>query len=286
MSHKPHLLAALLLPLTLGTVACGQSAPPATQPTNNPSAASGVDDLLDALDRSGRDLRNLSSVVKLTEIDNDTGDSVVRLGRVAMRRDDAGQVTFLVTFVGVQTNADDPDADEHPQIRPEKIVYLLQGDELTDRNYKTKSEVRRKLPADQAGRDLLKLGEGPFPLPIGQPKEEVRKEFDVRELDPSKPAENELAEPATPGARRLRLTPKATSPLAADFSWIEIDVSLDTGLPAKVITLNKAGSEARVTALRNLKINADLPADALALEEIDKSDWNVRYEDMSRPRQP
>ena len=274
-------------PLYAALVALALLPAAAAQPTTAPaalSATSGVDDLLEALDRGGRDLRNLAATVKLTEIDNDTADSVVRVGRVAMQRDAGGQVTFLVVFNGVQTNADAP--DEPMQIRPEKIAYLLRGDELIDRNYRTTTEVRRKLPPAQAGRDLLKLGEGPFPLPIGQPKEEVRGEFDVREVDPSKPAENELREPAPPGTRRLRLTPKADSPLSKDFSWIEIDVLLATGLPAKVITLNQTGSEARVTDLRNLRINADLPADALALEEIDKSSWNTRYEDMSRPTQP
>ena len=279
----PKLIIAIFASITM-TSCLAASAQPTTAPAL--SKQSSVGDLLDALDRGGRDLRDLSSRVRLTEIDNDTGDSVVRLGKIAMRRDDAGGVTFLVTFDGVQTNADDADAETNVQLRPEKIVYLLRGDELTDRNYKTRSEVVRKLPPEQAGRDLLKLGEGPFPLPIGQPKEEVVKEFAVTEVDPLNAAQNELAEPAAADSRRLRLTPRPTSPLAQDFSWIEVDVSLATGLPAKIITLNKAGSEARVTSLRNLRINADLPPDALTLEDVDKSDWNVRVEDMSKPQRP
>ena len=254
-------------------------------PTTTPASAE-VDRLLDALDRGGRDLKNLTAVVVLTELDLTMGDAPVRWGKIALQRDADGKTTFLVSFAGVQTNVGEPGADEKPMIRDERIDYLLRGDELVDRNYRIKSEVVRKLPPEQAGRDLLKLGEGPFPLPIGQPREEVRREFDVRAVDPANEAENQLQEPATPGAKRLRLTPKPSSPLAEDFQWVEIDVVPETGLPAKVITLNKAGTEARITRLRNLKINADLPPGSLELEPIDKAEWNVKYEDMTQPARP
>ena len=243
-----------------------------------------VDELLDALDQAGRDLSNLSAAVKRTEMDLETGDTTVRLGKIALQRAAEG-TTFRVTFVGVQTNADAPNADENPQIRPEKIEYLLRGNELIDRNYEQKVQVTRTLPAEQAGKDLLKLGEGPFPLPIGQKKEDVRDRFDVTAVDPADAAQNELGEPAANGTRRIRLTPKADSPLAKDFAWVEIDVALDAGLPSKVITLNAAGTEAQVTTLKNLKVNADLPADAFRLEAIDLRDWNTRVEGLRQPPQ-
>ena len=247
------------------------------QPTTAP--AGGVDELLSGLHKAGTDLANLSANVNLMEIDLDTGDAPERVGNIALRRD-ADQTTFRVAFTGVKTNANGPDGK--PLYRPEMIVYLLRGDELIDRNYATKSEVVRKLPPEQAGRDVLALGEGPFPLPIGQSPESVRRDFEVSEVDPSVPEQNELAEEAVEGTRRLRLVPREGSPLSKDFTFVEIDVDPATGLPAKVISLNKAGNEAKVTRLDNLKVNADLPAEAFELEKIDMAGWNVRHEDMTR----
>ena len=246
------------------------------QPRNDAlTPESTVDEVLDALDRVGRDLRTLHTAVVLTEIDLITGKPVKRAGNVYLQRGDEG-VTFRAAFDRVVVE----DASGKEVMRPEKVEYVLRGDELIDRDYAKRTQVTRKLPPEQKGRDLLKLGEGPFPLPIGQSKEEVRKQFEVTEVNPADPNQNELEVTAEPGTRRLRLTPRENSPLAKDFAYVEIDVSLAEGKPVQVITLDTRGETARVTRLRSFVVNEALPADAFALEPIDARQWNVSVEEM------
>lgn len=265
LRHCLLIAASLALPAAVLAPATAQPAP-----ATRPAEAAGVDGLLEAMHAAGKDLKTLASPVRLIDFDNVTADEVVRLGHLRLKRD-GEDVQFRVTFSG----------RERPEggVIPDKIEYVLIGDRLIDRNYSAKSQVTRVLSPEQAERDLLKLGEGPFPLPIGQSPEEVRRQFDVREVDPANPDENEYDEPATPGTRRLRLTPKPDSPLAADFLWVELDVD-ESGFPRKVITLDPGEVNLRITELTDPKLNVDLPPGAFELEEIDASQWNVTVEEM------
>src|SRR6185295_10789202 len=67
-----------------------------------------------------------------------------------------------------------------------KVEYMLDKGWLTDRDYKRKIEIQRQVLKPGQKVNLLKLGEGPFPLPIGQPKEEVLKMFEVKKIDANK----------------------------------------------------------------------------------------------------
>lgn len=278
-----------LVSLCLGS-ACAGGALSQDQPTTQLAGGadgdieltqeSSIDDLLDGLDRAGKDLTSFQANVQLTEIDNDTGTPTKRPGKVLLQRD-GEDVMFRATFAGVIF-----ERKGETGLRPEKIEYVLRNDELIDRNYQKKTQVIRKLPPPDGKRDLLKLGEGPFPLPIGQAREEVRKQFDVTEVDPGDDAQNELGVPAAENSRRLRLTPKPGTNLAEDFKWLEIDVGLNDGMPQKVITLNPTGSTAKVTDLSNIQVNIALPKSAFDLEPIDRNEWDVRYEDLSEPAPP
>lgn len=255
-----------------------QAGQPAASAQGRLDEQSTVDDILDALHEVGKDVRTLQATIVLTDIDGTTGDENKRPGEVYLQRGEDG-VAFRAVLKGVLEEG----ADGKLTLRPEKIEYVLKGDELADRNYKTRTEVRRKLPPDAAKRDLLKLGEGPFPLPIGQTKQSVHEQFKVTEVDPTDPEQNEMDIAAPEGTRRLRLTPKEGTALADDFSWIELDVNLADGMPRQVITLDKTGANARVTDLRSIKINQPLPEGAMEMEAIDRKAWNVIYEELPAP---
>lgn len=243
----------------------------ATQPVD---AGDPVDGLLQKMHDAGADLRTLSAAVELEDFDSISQANPVRLGTLALRRGETGGegVAFHVVFNARRDGVDGP-------ARREKIEYLLVGDELVDRNYAAKTQVSRKLAEEQAQRDLLKLGEGPFPLPIGQPVEEVRAQFDVLEIDPADKNLNPWNVEAIEGTRRLRLTPKAGSSLAKEFLFIDVDVDPATGMPRQVTTVDKAETSLRIARLSDIQVNANLE-DAFVLEDVDLSDWNVTVEAM------
>src|SRR5438105_12766802 len=154
------------------------------------SEASSVDDVLYALDARGRSLNQFTADVTLTETDEGTAVDSQRSGHVWYQKRQ-GNDRIRVAF--------DQKAEGRFN-KPEKLEYLLDGGWLVDRDYRRSIEVKRQVLRPGEKINLLKLGEGPFPLPIGQPREEVHKEFDVSKGDPA------LAGPK--GAPHVALKPK------------------------------------------------------------------------------
>lgn len=279
--HSAILLSALLLAACSSTGSAGQSGStaPATQPASGGllSENSSINEILDALDAAGKDLVSLRARILLTDLDNETGAETPRPGEFLLQR--AGEdVLFRARLEGVIVKANGKTG-----LREERVEYLLKDNVLIDRNYKKRTEVRRKLPPQEGKRDLLKLGEGPFPLPIGQSRDEVLAQFNVVEVDPNDPNQNEMGIDAPPNTRRLRLTPNEGTSLADEFRWLEIDVNLADGMPAQVITLSKTGSSTRITRLQSIERNATIPGNAFDLEPIDVNQWNVMVEEMEQP---
>jgi hypothetical protein len=241
-------------------VAPAPAAPPAGSAL---SAESSVDQILDALDARGRDLKSFTADVSLTEGDAALANEVTRRGKVVFQGRD-GKPRLRVTF---------NERDTGQRVFAEKVEYLLEDGWLTDRNYEKKVEVRRQVLKPGEKLDLLKLGEGPFPLPIGQKKEAVHEQFDVKKIPPSK------EDPA--GSVHVELTPKAGTQLARRFDVIDVWVDPKTNMPARIDTAQ--GETVRTTELTNFAPNPD-PAlkDAdFTLPAIDKGTWDLHEEPFS-----
>lgn len=255
------LFAAIQLNLMLLCAGC------ATQPTLQPRASdpgkltteSSVDQVLDALDARGQNLRGLSTDVKLTESDATTGDDVTRTGRFLLQTSPDGSARARITFDKKIANN---------RVTDEQIEYLLDGPILIDRTVKTKTQVTRQVLRPGEKINLLKLGEGPFPLPIGQKKEEVRRLFEVTGIPP-KTNEN---------AVHLKLTPRPGTQFADKFQSIEAWVDLTDHMPRRIETVEPNGVTVRTTELTNLRINPSLSDADFTLPKIDEKEWNLYNE--------
>lgn len=235
------------------------------------SAGSAIEELLVAMESAGKDFETLAAQVLLTERNSLTGEDVRRAGRFWLSRGEE-ETRFHVVFLGIVVEEDGKEL-----LKPEKIEYLLAGDTLIDRNHRTRTQVSRTLAPEQADRDLLKLGEGPFPLPIGQSPQAVRDQFEVSLVDPETVDIDEGDVPIYSNTRRLRLVPKGP-PLSDDFSFVEIDVEPETGRPRQVITLDASGENLKITELRGIEIDPELDPAVFELEKIDLSGWNLTSE--------
>lgn len=212
---------------------------------------SSVAKLLDALYRRGVELKDFEGDVKLSEIDASTGAGSVRAGRVMYDVGEGGATRFMVRF---ETRAEDDGAP-----KAEKLVYLLEGAWLTERNYRRKVEIRRQVLRPGQKINLFRLGEGPFPLPIGQDPVEVLKQFSVSKL------ESEDPRPA------IRLIPREGTRLGAKFATIDVWVDVETGFPTRIETLNKQETTVRSTELSGLAVN-EKKAKVFELGEVD-GEW-------------
>src|SRR5688572_871542 len=205
------------------------------------SADSSVDEILDALDRRGRDLKSFTADVRLTETDDTTALSSTRAGAVAFQNKGDGDARMRVVF--------DTKEDGSRQF-DEKLEYVLDNGWLIDRNYKKRIEVRRQVLKPGEKVNLLRLGEGPFPLPIGQKKQDVHEQFDVEKVAP--------AEGDPPSTVHLRLSPKKGTDLAKRFSAIDVWVDPKSEMPSRIDTLDANEAVSRSTELTNLRVNPEL----------------------------
>jgi len=275
MKPSLHTLAGLLVGCAVAGAAVAQDKAPLINPTGaganppaNTSAAgpltadASVDQVLDALDVRGRNLEQFVADVTLTEVDEATQLESERTGRVWYQKR-SGNDRIRVTFDKKAQGKFD---------RPEKLEYLLDGGWLIDRDYRRSIEVKRQVMRPGEKINLLKLGEGPFPLPIGQPKEDVHKQFEVGKGDAA------LGGPK--GAPHVALKPREGTRLARKFAQIDVWVDPQTQMPIRIDALDANETTRRTTELRNVRVNPN-PALAdrdFALPNIDENKWELHAE--------
>jgi len=232
------------------------------------TATSSSDAVLDALHDRGTDLKDFTADVVLREIDNDTGLASSRTGKIAYQaKGTPGDARLHVVFTQKQ--------EENANPRAEKIEYLLDNGWLIDRDYKRQTETKRQVLRPGQKVNLLKLGEGPFPLPIGQEKIEVYRQFDVSQS------------PLPPGDKNnlphVTLTPKPGTDLAKRFATIDVWVDPATNMPTLIRTVDVNKTATRETELSNFHINESGAAidPEFVLEKVDPNVWTVREEPFS-----
>lgn len=259
---KPSIITALWM---LGLILSAHGVLAAPEVKALPENAS-IDTVLDALDQRGKSMKEFTADVQLTTEDTAIGDSNTRKGKVFFQKvGDQGDARLNVVLDS-QIKKNGSGFMEVPS----KLQYLLKNGWLYDLDFTKKIRNERQVskPGDKV--NLLKLGEGPFPLPIGQSKEDVHKSFDVTMTPPAKGDPDNTT--------HLQLKPREGTPLAKRFSKIDVWVDRATNMPGRIDTLDAAGSEQRSTQLTNIVVNpkGGLKNDDFALPNT--TGWNVHVD--------
>jgi outer membrane lipoprotein-sorting protein len=194
----------------------------------------------------------------MVETDQAIGDETTRTGHVWLDNRNDGATRFRATF---------DRKEENKKVTDEKIEYVLDGGKLIDRNYKKTTQVTRTVLQPGEKMNLLKLGEGPFPLPIGQKKEDVYAQFDVKKLEPKQ------GDP--PDTVKIELIPKPGTSLARKMKYIDVFVNTHDELPQRFETLDSNESTVRTTDLKNLKLNGPVTDADFTLPKVDEKNWNL-----------
>jgi outer membrane lipoprotein-sorting protein len=238
------------------------AAGPATQPADKPlTAASPMDEILDALDATGKNLKDFTADVTLITEDLTLATESSKEGKILFQKPANANARVKVEF-SQRSNGN--------LSRPEHVVYLLNDGWLTTRQYDQKppTEDRKQVLKPGEKIDLLKLGEGPFPLPIGQDKADVHKNFTVKKIPPGK------EDPTWDQTVHLELTPlDPQSSLGRKFKKIDVWTDLKQQMPVQIQTLDVNEAETNTTELKNLKLNAGLTDKDFVLEPVG-NDWN------------
>ncbi len=227
------------------------------------SADADVPKVLDALQKAGADLKNFGAKVDMADNDPVTGEKTVRKGDVWYQRRAGDNDRMRVELPVV--------VRDKKIYRDEKIEYKLEDGWLWDRTYKNKTEVKRQVLKPGEKINVLKLGEGPLPLPIGQDPAEVQKQFTVTKVASVK------EDPAA--TVHVKLVPTETNQqFKGKFKSIDVFVDEKSGFPSRIDTVDPSGAK-KSTTLTDLKVNDPAMSDKVFdLPEI--KDWNQTTEQL------
>jgi hypothetical protein len=256
-----------ILCLVSWSVPCASAQPPLVNPTG-PAAAAGaadpaVNDLLLALQRRGQDLQDFTADVSLTETDAVLGAEKKDVGRVWYQRKPNGDSRIHVGFDRKILSG---------RTLKQRHEWVLDNGKLVDQSFDNKTQVTRRVLKPGQKLDPLKLGEGPFPLPIGQDPAEVLRNFDVT-LKP-------LTKDEPPGTTHATLKPRKGTRFEKKFVSIEVFVDQQSHFPTRIETADRDGATVRTADLSNIRINQGLKDSDFQLPEPAK-DWGVTEEDLA-----
>jgi hypothetical protein len=234
--------------------------PPAAHCAPIPPDAT-TDQILDALHDRGDDLSGLSANLDMKDADQTTGDETGNSGSISLQKlpDNDWRIRINLT----QRTLGEKILKEHHE-------YILAAGMLTDADFDKQTEVQRQVVKPGQKIDPLKLGEGPFPLPIGQKKEAVHNLFDVTLLPPDKD------DPAN--TAHLQLKPKPNTDLARRFAQVDVWVDRTSSMPARIVTLDQTRQTLKTTDLKNLAVNPPLTDTDFTLPDV--HGWNVTVEPL------
>lgn len=224
-------LAGIIASLLPAVAAWAQPASAPAQPTTAPAATEFLDPQIDKiLSRlEHRQVHDLHAGVtwKLRFLTDLPEDALVKRGELWYQQGQPGK--FLAHFKQKVSN---------------KRLYILDERYLFDgmwyvelKSEPSKTFVRRQIRRESDAGDPYRLGEGPFPLPFGQKKEDILREFEISLVPP--------AEGDPENTDHLHLTPRADSQTVQDYNAVDIWIVQEgphAGLPVKVHTGKKDGT--------------------------------------------
>lgn len=224
-----------------------------------------VEALLDKLERSAGDLTAFTAKVAYEKQDTVLGRREVRRGDLIYRLEpQTGEKSFAILFETTQVG---------PRLRNDPQHYVFNGRWLAEIDHANKQFIKREVVPPGKQLDPLKLGEGPFPLPVGQPKAQVLARFDVTKAQlPKEGSLNDLQ-----NVDGLLLVPKANTTEARDFTKVELFYDRQTLLPVG-INLIEANGDRKTIKLTEIERNPALDEAALrklSVEEPDPREWRI-----------
>lgn len=282
-------------------------APSSAEPPAGKPAGEGVytsaDGLLDALEKADVGLRTLTADIRYDRVFEIAGDRQIRDGSLVYvdtrggaqgageekqaGGDKAGGRKFAIHIRSVQIG-DRRDADDR--------WLIFDGEWFVERLDSLKQFTKRRVARPGEKFDPLRLGEGPFPLPIGQKKSDIVGRYDVallpatQDLEPNDP-DNAAAKKALDGfvadCYQLKLTPKQSIREGEELREIRLWYKPGAGekgeprlLPRMARTVNRAG-DVTLVQLINVKVN-EVVDEAVTSTATPEGDWKVQIDDLPR----
>ena len=262
------------------TPVCAQDQQVQPLPEADPQAAQrdeivGVDQLLEALETADKDIMQVSTPVVLVKEFALAGDREARTGTLSYRRLDEGDQTLKQFVVRFDRTITGQRMDERVR------EYIFDGEWLVEKFVDEKQFMKRQMVAPGQRWDPLRLGEGPFPVPIGQRRADILREYTAQmATDPAEGLEHPRLREQSASTYQLVLEPRPELMDVADYERVRIWYNHDTLLPRMILATNFAGDVTTVV-LQEVRTNADAQLAANAFDTTPPpmgSGWDVTIE--------
>ena len=239
--------------------------PQTTQRTSQPARSDPAVALLDRLEAAGDDLRDFRADVTYYLWDSMLERREIRGGEivyVVSPDDGSRRFAILVTSVSVGNRRNN-----------QNKRYVFDGSWFVEIDYDNRMFTKRQVVAPGERFDPLKLGEGPFPLPVGQRREDVLARFEASLLDGT---EHEVLARFLAGkpVEGLKLVPLPSTPQAKEIAEVEIFYDAATLLPLGIV-LTETNGDRKTVMLRQLERNQGIDESKLSIEEPDPAQWQI-----------
>jgi len=239
--------------------------PPSSQPASRPASPGTAVALLDRLETATEGLRDFRADVTFFKWDDVLQRREIRSGEIVYQQrpdDQSKRFAILVKRLIIGRRQD-----------TQNKRYIFDGSWLVEIDYDNRVFIKRQIVPPGERFDPLALGEGPFPLPLGQRRDEVLARFEVSLLDGSsdKGLDAFLAGKSVLG---LLLVPKPSTTQAREIDQVEIFYDAATLLPVG-IHLTETNGDRKTVLLRNLRRNEGIDESTLSIEQPDGFDVDV-----------
>lgn len=287
--------AVVALPLAAGSC----SAQPPSAPAVSAGEFGDADALLTALEKADEGLVTLTAKVVYDKTFEIQGDQQSRKGKLYfVNKAEAGKAEgrkFAIVFNELWIG---------DVVRKDEQVFVFDGQWLVEKNFKEKMFIKRQVVPPGERFDPLRIGEGPFPIPLGQRRADIQKRYTTTLLSASdglKAAEDaseadrkdvEKRKVHTAGTWQVKLEPKPE--FARDDEFKEIRLWYKRGsdgnlMPVMSRTVDKEGNVS-VVALTEVQIQmegksknegATVPREVIDTEPP-RDGWNVDIQEFRR----
>ncbi len=254
----------------LGILAIGASAPAQeTAPFEN------ADELLVALETADDGLTTLRCNIVHTKLFALAGDYQQRRGALVYATDPRQR--FSIHFDAMILDGRVYDSEKQ---------YIFDGEWLVEKFPTDREFVKTRIVAPGEAFDPLRIGEGPFPVPIGQKREEILERFVARLADTGDGLEDDAFNSARRAAIgsdwiQLHLTPTPEFAEETDLTDVRVWYDPSDLLPRMAKTTNAIGDESLVLLFSLVKNEPTGEAEFSVEAPGEDEGWNVTLRDRT-----
>ncbi len=210
------------------------------------SSAAKVDTILSQLEKRSDGLKDIRCKVVFVEDDQINMTTRRKFGSILFLIAEPNPL-FLIHFEKTEVDG---------MLRPQEW-YLFDGQWLHEAIERIKQVTERQIARPGEKIDLFDLETAPFPLPFGQEKEKILRNFEVTLVPPAE------TDPAN--TDHLVCVPKPQTRMHRKYDKMEFFVRRDLHLPSRIVVTKNDGEEVNAADFPDLSeksLNAGVPAAA------------------------